>query len=269
MTENRFSRWGGQPRIRFGPGGLIPPAVKALLLLNIGIWLLDLLAGWDPVELFALIPAELLPLRLYTLITYMFLHGSFWHIALNMFGLWMFGSALEFAWGSREFLRFYFVCGIGGGLVQALISWGSPIPVIGASGAIYGILLAYGMMYPEQEVYLYGIFAIRMKYLVAFLVVISLLMGLGGGGNTAHFAHLGGMLFGFLYLKLDWRTSGVARKARQARARWQMEQNTRRVRQDEAEAATVDEILEKISQHGIDSLSDREKRILREASQRR
>jgi membrane associated rhomboid family serine protease len=249
---------------------MVPPVVKALLAANIGVYLVSLLAGWEPARAFGLIPAELLPLRLYTLVTYMFLHGGFLHLLFNMFGLWMFGSALEFAWGSREFTRYYFICGIGGGIVQTLFSWGSGIPIIGASAAIYGILLAYGMLWPEQEVYLYGIFAVKMKYLVGFLVVVSLFMGFGSAGSpVAHFAHLGGMLFGFLYLKLDWRRGSVARKVRGAQARWQMEQNARRIHREEAEAATVDEILDKISRYGIESLSSREKQILREASQRR
>ena len=184
-----------------------------------------------------------------------------------MFMLWMFGTAIEYAWGSRPFLRYYLVCGIGGGLTQAALSWGSTGYIVGASAAVMGLLLAYAIMYPNQRVYLYGIIGIRMKYLVAGLVLLDLVQGLGRPGSAvAHFAHLGGMLFGWIYLRFDPQTSAITRRWRATRARWQMGQNARQAEQRQAEARTVDEILEKIQAQGFDSLTKREREILDAAS---
>jgi membrane associated rhomboid family serine protease len=277
MQTNPFSRFTRSSSFRFGPGASIPPMVRLLLGVNIGVFILQKLAGWDPIANFALIPAEMWPLKLYTLVSYMFLHGGFLHIGFNMFMLWMFGTAIEYAWGAKLFLRYYFVCGIGGGITQALVGLGfggGYIPIIGASAAIMGLLLAYGMMYPNQLVYLYGLIGIRMKYLVVGLVLIDLVGALGRGGTTvAHFAHLGGMLFGWLYLSFDSQLNGVVRRMRATFARRKMEQNRENVfRQsgrtsgDRPGDASVDEILEKISEHGIESLTPREREILRNAS---
>jgi len=243
--------------------------VRLLLGLNIGIFLLELLAGWNTTSHFALIPAELWPLRIYTLVTYMFLHGGFLHILFNMFMLWMFGTAIEAIWGSDLFLRYYMVCGIGGGLVQALVNWGSHIPIIGASAAIMGLLLAYAMMYPNQIVYLWGLIGLRMKYLIVGLVLLDLFGALGQPGSpVAHFAHLGGMLFGWLYLRYNPRLDRVVQRVRGARSRWWSEGWSGRGGGPRPGDPPIDEILEKISRHGIDSLTEREQEILREASRR-
>ncbi len=277
MQTNPFSRFTGRSSFRFGPGASVPPMVRLLLGINIGVFILEWLAGWHPIPNFALIPGELWPYKLYTLVTYMFLHGGILHIGFNMFMLWMFGTAIEYAWGSQLFLRYYFVCGIGGGICQALVGLafgGANIPIIGASAAIMGLLLAYGMMYPDQVVYLYGLIGIRMKYLVVGLVLLDLIGALGRGGSTvAHFAHLGGMLFGWVYLNLDTQLNGVVRKMRATFARRKMDQNGERVYRESGWSsprrpgeASVDEILEKISEHGIESLTPREREILRDAS---
>jgi membrane associated rhomboid family serine protease len=138
---------------------------------------------------------------LWQLVTYIFLHGGAIHILFNMLGLWMFGSDLERLWGARKFTTFFFVCGIGAGLVTVLVSPSSPIPTIGASGAIYGILLAFGMLFPNRIIY-WIIFPIRAKWFVIIMGGLAFYFSLTSSGTgIANVAHLGGMLFGWLYLK--------------------------------------------------------------------
>src|SRR5690606_12189968 len=119
---------------------------------------------------------------LWQLATYMFLHGGFMHILFNMFALWMFGGELERTWGTRPFVRFYLVCGIGAGITTVLATPGSVIPTIGASGAVYGILLAYGILFPDRIIYLYMILPIKAKYFVMIIGAITFLSSVGSTG---------------------------------------------------------------------------------------
>ena len=139
-------------------------------------------------------------------VTYLFLHGGWFHIIFNMFALWMFGSDLESTWGGRKFLFFYFLTGIGAGIfdltLSALFSSATPFPTIGCSGAIYGLLLAYGMLFPERIIYLYMVIPIKAKWFVVIMGAIEFVSSFGGpGSGISHVAHLGGMLFGYLYLR--------------------------------------------------------------------
>lgn len=265
--------FGGGPgyRYRFGPGLSMPPMIKSLLVLNVGLYLLAPLAGWDAGGLrrtFGLVPdAVFAEGHVWQLFTYMFLHANLIHILFNMLMLWMFGSAVEHAWGGRPFLVYYFVCGLGGALTQWVVSFNSPIPVIGASAAVLGVILAYGLMYPERTILLFLVIPIKMKYFIWLLVAFDLWAGFSSAANgVANFAHLGGMLFGYLYLKQDWRLGAWGRKLRATRARMQMQQNARRAERRRDELVNVDDILDKISEQGIDSLTEQERRILREAS---
>lgn len=139
------------------------------------------------------------------IVTYGFLHGGLGHLFFNMFALWMFGVQLENSWGSRRFAIFYFVCVIGAGFIQMVVMWGAPVPTIGASGGVFGILLAFGMMFPNQPIYLYFLFPIKAKWFVIGYGLIELWAGVAGTQQgVAHFAHLGGMLFGFLLIQY-WR----------------------------------------------------------------
>lgn len=164
------------------------------------------------------------------LITYMFMHANFQHIFFNMFAVWMFGRVLEQVWGPRRFLFYYILCGIGAGLVQEVVyyaefalEWShysavdtgigiipmgeflNQLNTIGASGAVYAILLAFGMMFPNSEMYVFPIpFPIRAKFFVLVYAALELLLGIGGHDGVAHFAHLGGMLFG-IFLIIYWR----------------------------------------------------------------
>jgi len=207
--------YGQGHQIRFGPK--ITRIVKYLVISNavIFIWmaLAGLAGGNEIVRIFGLTPALVTTkLYLWQLITYLFLHGGFFHILFNMFALWMFGAELENRWGSKQFLKYYFITGIGAGVISILAEPFAVIPTIGASGAVYGILMAYGMMFPNRYIYVYFLFPVKVKYLVAFLAILAFMATLGSPGSTvAHIAHLGGMLVGFLYLK-GWLSFSLVKK---------------------------------------------------------
>lgn len=192
-----------------GGGGGVPPVVKALLIANIGTFTFQLLAGalaqTRLESIFGLIPFNVTHhFFLWQLGTYLFLHGGIFHLALNMIALWMFGGELEEYWGSERFTRFYFITGIGAGVCSVLASWNSYVPIIGASGAIYGLLAAYGILFPDRQILLYFIVPIKAKWFVLILGLITFWSSLSMSQNgIAHTAHLGGMLFGWLYLR-NW-----------------------------------------------------------------
>lgn len=203
--------YGDRPQIGFGGG--LTPMVKKLIIANIAIFIFQIMLGSAPsrqfINLFGLVPAFVFrELRLWQFFTYMFLHGGLWHIIFNMFVLWMFGSDLEKEWGERRFLHYYLITGMGAGFVYYLSALNSPIPTIGASGAIFGILVAFGMTFPEKIITLLIFFvfpvSMRAKHLVILFAVIELLLHLSPGSarGVARFAHLGGMLVGYLYLKM-------------------------------------------------------------------
>jgi len=137
--------------------------------------------------------------QIWQFVTYMFLHGGPFHLIINMLILWMFGSELEYLWGTRRFVKYYFFTGVGAGIVTVLTS---ASPTLGASGAVFGMLLAYGLTFPDRPVLLYFLFPIKAKYFVIILGLIDLFAALSGSNdNVAHTAHLGGLLFGWVYLK--------------------------------------------------------------------
>ena len=197
----------------FGPSTLTP-AVKFLLIANTAVFVLQTLvsAGTDyRLEVyFGLVPRLVLEeLYLWQLFTYQFLHGGIFHILFNMLAVWMFGCDLEQRWGSNFFLRYYFLCVIGGGLLNTLFVPGQFGPSIGASAGVYGILLAYGLIYPNRIVYFYFLFPIKMKHFVWIIGAIALYSSITAGqSGIAHLAHLGGMIFGYFYLRgvnpSDW-----------------------------------------------------------------
>jgi membrane associated rhomboid family serine protease len=249
-------------------GGIVPPVVKLLLLANTAVYLLMLLAKIDLAGLFGLVPRLVWSqFFLWQLVTYMFLHGGFWHILMNMFVLWMFGSDLERDWGSREFMKYYFLCGIGAGVFNTILQPNSLIPIIGASGAIYGLLAAFAVMYPDRLVYIYFLFPVRVKYMVIFLAAMEFFLSMTGSQVTvAHFAHLGGMLVGFLYLKADWRYGAIKSKITGRLHQHKIEKHWREKEHDQKMMEEVDLILDKINKVGYDNLSRQEKKILEEAS---
>lgn len=254
------------------------PAVKYLVITNTGIFLLQQIASrailTEILTVFGLTPAFFFShLALWQLVTYMFLHGGLWHLLINMLILYMFGVELEEHWGTKEFLKYYFLCGIGAGILHLLISLGSPVPVVGASGAIYGLLAAFGLLFPNRILTLLLFFflpiQIMAKYLVMIFVGISLFYGFfGGESGVAHFAHLGGMLVGFLYLKIDWRLGALGKWLRQRSVKRRLRIERAGQQRERQFRERVDAILDKINEVGYENLTSEEKRILNQASRR-
>ncbi len=194
-----------------------PPVVTNLVIVNVLFLMAERMLpygiGDKIVEHLALFNIGSPWFHSYQVVTYMFLHANFSHLFFNMFALWMFGRSLEYELGSKRFLIYYMVCGIGAALLQLLVGWleGGPlnVPTVGASGAVFGLLLAFAMLHPNDVIMLlFPPIALKAKYFVIIYGVIELLLGVSGSmDNVAHFAHLGGMLWGFLLL-LYWRKRG-------------------------------------------------------------
>jgi membrane associated rhomboid family serine protease len=189
-------------RYRFSFGYGLTPAIKNLMIIMGIVFLLQMFVSrWFEYYL-GLVP--ILVWReyfLWQLFTYIFLHGGFSHIFFNLLALWMFGGELESYWGSKKFLFYFFFCGIGAGICTVVFTPNSFIPVIGASGAIYGILLAYGWLFPNRPILIYFLFPIPAKYMVIIFGLIELFSSSSGtGGGIAHLTHLGGLVFGFFYM---------------------------------------------------------------------
>lgn len=203
----------------------LPEVTKVFIIINVAVFGIIALMPESLSDYWANLLALYFPLsdnfRPFQIITHMFMHGGLMHLFFNMFGLYMFGPTIERIFGSQRFFIYYIICGLGAAFFHYLITYyqftnqlslatNSPailhqyynaIPaVVGASGALYGVLLAYGLLFPNQVVYIYGIIPLKMKYCITLFVVIELAMGIQNTGNVAHFAHLGGMITGlFLY----------------------------------------------------------------------
>ena len=192
----------------FGPGP-VSTTLKALIAANVVMFLVTTFAQ-SVVAYLGLVPTLVLhQFWVWQVATYMFLHGGIFHIVFNMLALWMFGAELERIWGTRYFLKFYFVTGIGAGALTVLFS---TLPfafaqqvqhsiVIGASGAIYGLLLAYALYFPDRPIYMYFVFPIPAKVFVAIIGAIAFFSSLSEAGGTANATHLGGLIIGYLFLK--------------------------------------------------------------------
>lgn len=221
-------------------------------------------------RILGLVPADVFARwQLWQPLTYIFLHGGVMHLLFNMLALFMFGSALERTWGTREFLRYYLVCGVGAGLVHWLVSMSSPVPVIGASGAVFGLLLAFGLLFPEQIILLWGIAPIKAKYFVLGYGLLELLAATSGPqGGVARFAHLGGLVTGFLYLKSETLLWPVKRRLGRVRRTLAARSESADAERRERRQAEIDRILEKIQSEGMGALTESEKKTLREAARR-
>jgi membrane associated rhomboid family serine protease len=200
------------PQPRFGRRTFIdnyfPPGLKWLILVNVVVFVLDFLAGptvHSALMAFFALTAEgaVKNFLVWQIFTYMFLHGGFTHLLFNMLTLWFFGTQLERDWGTRRFLKYYFLCGIAAGvcvLVANLLT--RDVPTIGASGAIFGVLVAFAVLYPNQTVLMNFLFPIKAKYMVMIYAAIELLLTIRPGqSGISTIAHLGGMAFGYVYLK--------------------------------------------------------------------
>lgn len=257
----------------------ITPWVKRLLLAN-GVVFLFQLALPALTYYLGFAPAAILS-QPWTVVTYMFVHAGVFHLFFNMLALFFFGPPLEERWGPTEFLKFYLLCGVGGA-VLSLLFWDQRI--VGASAAVYGIMVAFAMYWPDNPIYIWGIFPVKAKWLVGFLVGLSLFYAItGGGAGVAHLAHLGGAAAAFGYLKSSWGPSPFGPRPRK---KHQPKQPTKRGADVTAaipsakapRAATraeeekllddIDRILDKISEGGLDSLTPEERTRLDEASRK-
>jgi len=188
-----------------------PKGVKWLLISNVAVFIVGFfaqLARLDrPLAYLALTPVAVVKdFYVWQLATYLFLRGGFGHIIWNMLALWMFGAELERVWGTRRFIQFYFYCGIGAGicvvLANYLLPWGNPgVPTIGSSGAIFGILLVYAMLFPDRDILWAFLIPIKVKYFVMIVGAIAFLSSFQVNTGVSEFAHLGGLLFGYLFVK--------------------------------------------------------------------
>ncbi|MBI4422770.1 MAG: rhomboid family intramembrane serine protease [Elusimicrobia bacterium] len=256
----------------------MPAAIKILALANAVGFVLAQIVGGKFYELFGLVPAHVLQDRwVWQPLSYLFIHGSFMHLLFNVFALWMFGMPVEAQWGARDFLKYYFLCGIGAGLLSIASSPGSAYPIIGASGAVYGLLVAFAMLYPDAVIYLYFFFPVKASHMaILFGVIEFFASATQATPGVARFAHLGGMVIGYVYirwwwilkirLKGLWSGLGAAAGPRPARRGPKRADAAPPPEADPMEE--VDRILDKISAHGKESLSEEEREVLRRHARR-
>ncbi len=189
-------------RYRYSFGGGLTPVVKNLMILMGIVFLFQMVAGRWAYSFLALDPEKVWnEYFVWQVLTYIFLHGGISHILFNLLALWMFGGELESYWGSRKFLGYFLFCGIGAGIFTVVFFRHEVILIIGASGAIYGILLAFGWLFPNRPIYIYFLFPLPAKYMVILFGLIELFSSAEGtGGGIAHLTHLGGLFFGLFYM---------------------------------------------------------------------
>ncbi len=291
----------------FGGFSFFPPVIKNLLIINGIVFFISIIAQNIVVggvlldniftRYFALIPFGNPYWNFYPwqLITYQFMHGGFMHIFFNMLMLWMFGMEIENLMGSRKFLVFYLSAGIGGGIVQLLFG-SSAGPVIGASGSVFGVMVAFAMYFPDRLVYIYFLLPVKAKYLIAFMMIIEFL-SVGDASLIAHLVHLGGAVVGFLFVFLDRRhnynfdnlfdkfkgknkyTDNYSFKKKSSpfsfgkkdaeEAEFYEIKNSQHNDEEKVNQEVIDRILDKISQSGYQNLTEKEKKILFEASKKK
>ncbi len=286
MTRPHYYQEGGRSGWRFQSS--ITPGVRLLLLANViafvailllqsilmvaakesGIWL-EFILGLSR-------PGVFQKFMIWQPLTYLFVHGNIWHILWNMFVLWMFGCDVERTWGTRRFLFFYFLTGVGAGLFILLLS-GPETLTIGASGAVLGVIVAFAMLFPNRPItlLLFFVFPVTMKAKhlaigIAMITFLSLIRR-SGGGHISHLGHFGGMVLGYLYVRYSDTTRsrfdnfvgnlGGASRGRTLRA-------GKRQPADRYSPEEVDAILDKIAAQGIDSLTEEEREVLKKASSR-
>ncbi len=265
--------------IRFG--GPVTPGVKWLMIVNGAVFLVQQIVGLiipNAMEyIFGISHNGFLnSFMIWQPFTYMFLHGGWMHIIFNLLGLWMFAGELELAWGRTKFIRYYLLSGLGAGLFIALmnyiafINYGSNAVTIGASGAIYAILLAYAVMWPDREVLLYFLFPIKIKYLVLAFGLMEFFGTLsstaGTGGNISHIGHLGGIISGFIIMK-SMKNSGTTKKAgisfiERLKKKNRVNKKKKIIDTRISAKKIIDDTLAKIAKSGMNSLTPDEKKRL-------
>ena len=237
--------------------------VRLLLIANVLVYFLQ---QTTPITgMFEFVPALILT-RPWTIVTYMFLHGGLMHILFNMIALYFFGVRVEDRMGSERFFVLYFLSGIAGALLSFVFA--PYAPIIGASGAVFGVMLAYARFWPRDQLMIWGVIPLEARWLVAISTGLALFGGLTGGGGVAHFAHLGGFAGAYLYLLFLERNSGATRFKRMATAGPPADTlagNWQKVKRESVHAVNRDEvnrILDKISASGIGSLTPQERQFL-------
>jgi len=263
-----------------------PSAIKYFIIVNVIVYLLLVFFGLNfrisgiPLYLYVYQFFALNPVgdgfQFWQLVTYMFIHDpkGIFHILFNMLMLWMFGTEIENMWGTKRFLVYYFISGIGAGITHLIFAplFGQIGPVVGASGAIYGVMIAFAVMFPDRHIFLYFLIPIPARIFVAILVFFDLVMGVFGSDGVAHFAHLGGAVVGFVYIKLMYAGFDLSDFISKIKfPKFKMKRQKRKYLLVDDEIVTqeqIDAILDKISQYGYDSLTEREKKILYEASKK-
>jgi len=249
---------------------LFTDAIKILVSVNFGIFLLQTVARTEGLffPLFGLVPKMVWSeFMIWQPFTYLFFHGGIWHVLINMFVLWMFGSELERIWGKGHFLKFYFVTGVGAGLVTMIFGLNSMTPIVGASGAVYGVLLAYGLTYPNRTIYLYGIIPIKSLWFVIGIGVIAFMSSFDDISQISHLTHLSGMVIGYLMLKRPIRFNDLWFTIRKRTLEYKIKHEEKKVSQHQAIEREIDRILDKINREGFDSLTEEEHDRLYKGSQ--
>ena len=294
-------RFGGHPGRPSGFGGRssgfggfqfhVTPWVKRLLAANAAVFLITVVVGMSPmVDLFAFSPSRILT-RPWGMLTYMFVHAGLFHLLMNLLVVFFFGPPLESKWGSELFVKYYLMCGLGGVLLSFAFSDAS---IVGASAACYGLMLAFAMTWPNAPIHIWGVVPVKAKWVVGFLAALSFASALGtvggrgSGDNVSHLAHLGGVVAGFLVLKIGWMEAGgwtpTGRKTRppgrsadgkqafptSARVAEALERRKaeKQAAKERADLDATDAVLDKISAHGIGSLTDAERDLLDRMSKR-
>jgi membrane associated rhomboid family serine protease len=291
---------------------VLPPAIKTIVAINVVLFFLTYMTrsfhfGEVSIASFLYENLTLYPIgdyfglpsfKIWQLITYQFMHANIGHIFFNLFSLWMFGSEVEEAWGAKKFTIFYLLSGVGAGLAQLFVSplFGAIGPTVGASGAVYGIMLAFAMLNPDRSIMIFPIFIpIKAKYMIIGLIAFDLIVGLTDPSNVAHFAHLGGAAMGFLLFKFGdrlgvYRIFGIKKRPnhnyfyednaqkpiytmnwdapKSKEETMPKEPNRFYVNDEEITQNKIDEILDKINNSGYQNLSEKEKKILFELSKK-
>jgi membrane associated rhomboid family serine protease len=292
-----------------GPTPRLTPAVQWLIAINIFVYFIQLTV-LNPGDVQAALGFQTKDLghQWWTIGTYMFVHDGFWQLALNVYALWLFGPRVEWKWGSREFVRFYLFCGLGGWFAHLVLVPGDSL-LLGASAAVFGVMLAYVSLWPDEPLFVFGVIPTTVRWLVIFMGVLNVASGVtmaGAQGGVAYLAHAGGLAAGWIYLRMtaavdlnrlrqgvspvpdepeDVPPRAVPRALPRTRARERdniddvvarsnaavakRTTSPRATREPQAELTALDQVLDKISAHGLASLTPEERRLLSEESKRR
>ncbi len=248
---------------------LFTSAIKILVSINFLIFLLQSVSKSEGLffPLFGLVPKLVWSeLMIWQPITYIFFHGGIWHVLINMFVLWMFGSELERLWGKSHFLRFYFYTGIGSGLITLLFNYQSITPIVGASGSVYGVLLAYGLTYPNRKVYLYGLIPIKSLWFVIGIGLIAFISSFNNVSQVSHITHISGMFIAYMLIKKPIYLDEIIFKIRKRILEYQIYNKEKKVTEHRQLEKEINRILDKINSQGFDKLSEEEQHQLYKGS---